>query len=187
MVTTPSVTGGLKHDSGKPRVDLLDPLWLLAVARVLGFGAEKYEAHNWRKGIAQSRLLAAAMRHLLAYNSGEDTDQESGLPHLAHASCCLMFLTNMAATRPDTDDRWKAPPSKADVPPPPQPGEWTPWFGETDDPPPGLTDGVAFRVRARSGAEWSYEDQSIPNSVPGWWRNRGSPSDIVAYRILRPA
>ncbi len=51
--------------------------------------------------------MAAAQRHLIAHYSGEDIDPESGLPHLAHASCCLMFLTNMAATRPDMDDRYR--------------------------------------------------------------------------------
>ncbi len=42
---------GTKFDGGKPRMDLLDPLWLAEVARVLGFGAQKYAAHNWRGGI----------------------------------------------------------------------------------------------------------------------------------------
>lgn len=101
--------GGTKHDQDKPRMDLLDPLWLEETAKVLGFGAQKYAAHNWRQGIAQSRLIGAALRHLTAHQRGEDRDPESGLPHLAHASCCLMFLTNMAATRPDLDDRYKAP------------------------------------------------------------------------------
>jgi hypothetical protein len=102
-----ATTGGTKHDSGKPPMSLLDTKWLTGVAEVLGFGAKKYAAHNWRKGISYSRLSDAAMRHLTAFNAGEDIDPESGLPHLHHASCCLMFLSNMAATRPDLDDRWK--------------------------------------------------------------------------------
>lgn len=99
--------GGVKFDQDKPRMDLLDPLWLEETAKVLGFGAKKYAAHNWRQGIAQSRLIGAALRHLMAHQRGEDKDPESGLPHLAHASCCLMFLTNMAVTRPELDDRYK--------------------------------------------------------------------------------
>ena len=104
-----SPVGGTKHDSGKPPMSLLDTKWLTGVAEVLGFGAKKYAAHNWRKGIAYSRLSDAALRHLMAFNAGEDLDPESGLPHLHHASCCLMFLSNMSATRPELDDRWKDP------------------------------------------------------------------------------
>lgn len=98
---------GSKHDSGKPRMDLLDRLALEDVARVLGFGAEKYAAHNWRSGLPTSRLIAAALRHTHAFNDGEDNDPESGLPHLAHAMCCLMFALNMHKTRPDLDDRYR--------------------------------------------------------------------------------
>lgn len=98
---------GLKYDSGKLRVDLLDPLALEGIAKVLGFGAVKYAAHNWRGGISYSRLIGAALRHLFAIIRGEDTDPESGLPHIDHLGCCWMFLSNMMKTRPDLDDRYK--------------------------------------------------------------------------------
>lgn len=97
---------GAKLDAGKPPVDLLDPETMLAITAVLAFGAQKYAAHNWRKGIAWSRLYAAVQRHLLAFWMGEETDPESGLPHLAHAGCGLMFLYWHSAHRPDLDDRW---------------------------------------------------------------------------------
>lgn len=100
---------GIKHDQDKPRMDLLDPAWLEGVAQVLTFGAEKYAAHNWRGGIEYSRLIAAAYRHLGAINRGENIDPESGQQHAHHAACCLMFLSNMISTRPDLDDRYKAP------------------------------------------------------------------------------
>lgn len=100
--------GGVKHDTGKPPMSLLDRHALEDVARVLAFGANKYAAHNWRQGIAYSRLLDAALRHLFAFAAGEDTDPESGLPHLAHAGCCVMFLQGMTHTRPDLDDRHKS-------------------------------------------------------------------------------
>lgn len=75
------------------------------IAKVLAFGAQKYAAHNWRKGIAYSRLLDAALRHLYAFADGEDTDPESGLSHIAHAGCCVVFLLGMIHSRPDQDDR----------------------------------------------------------------------------------
>ena len=98
---------GFKNDSDKPRVDLLPSIPLLGVARVLGIGARKYSAHNWRGGIQFSRLYAAALRHLLAFNDGEDLDRESGLNHLDHALCELMFLRELFETRKDLDDRYK--------------------------------------------------------------------------------
>jgi len=100
---------GQKFDSEKPPVDLLDTYALEQTALVLAFGARKYAAHNWRGGIRFSRLIGAAMRHLMAINRGEDIDPESGLPHAAHAACCVMFLLWMMHNRPDLDDRWKGP------------------------------------------------------------------------------
>ncbi len=99
--------GGTKHDDGKSRMDLYPRQALLEIGDVLAFGAAKYEQHNWRKGIQYSRLVAAALRHLTAWNEGEDKDPESGLSHLAHAGCCIAFLIEMQASRPDLDDRYK--------------------------------------------------------------------------------
>jgi hypothetical protein len=99
---------GIKHDSEKPPMDLLDSHALEQLALVLAFGAKKYARHNWRNGLQYNRLVAAAMRHMTAFNGGEDTDPETGLPHPAHAMCCMMFLTWMMANRQDMDDRWKA-------------------------------------------------------------------------------
>lgn len=100
-------TGGTKFDGGKCPLDLLDTRWEEAVAEVLAFGAKKYEAYNWRKGFPYSRLFAAVRRHLNQFWRNEDLDSESGLHHLAHASCGLMFLYVMATERPDLDDRCK--------------------------------------------------------------------------------
>jgi hypothetical protein len=99
--------GGLKYDESKPRMDLLDFSALEGLSKVLTFGANKYAAHNWRKGISYSRLVAAMLRHLAAIQRGEDIDPESGLPHIDHLGCCWMFLSNMTKTRPDLDDRYK--------------------------------------------------------------------------------
>lgn len=100
-----AIGGGIKHDQEKPRVDLLDADALEGLAKVLTFGANKYSAHNWRGGISYSRLIGAALRHLFAIMRGENTDPESGLPHVDHLGCCWMFLSNMMKTRKDMDDR----------------------------------------------------------------------------------
>lgn len=98
---------GIKHDQEKIQVELLDPLALEGLAKVLTFGAKKYAAHNWRGGLSYMRLLGALMRHTFAILRGEDVDVESGCPHVDHLGCCWMFLSNMMKTRPDLDDRWK--------------------------------------------------------------------------------
>ena len=92
---------GFKYDQGKQRYDLIPPLAESLVVDVLTFGALKYAPNNWR-GVSdpQQRYTAAAMRHLAAYRKGEYIDAESGLPHLAHAVCCLMFLAELDHENP---------------------------------------------------------------------------------------
>lgn len=97
---------GIKFDQDKPRMDLIDPTAMNELAKVLTFGAQKYAAHNWRKGLHKSRLLGAALRHLFAYLGGEDKDPETGLSHAAHAMCCCMFILGLEH-RADLDDRHK--------------------------------------------------------------------------------
>ncbi len=98
---------GVKYDGDKLPMDLLDPVALEGLAAVLQFGAKKYAAHNWRGGIAWSRLLAALLRHVFAILRGEIIDPESGLPHIDHVGCCWMFASSMMKTRPDLDDLYK--------------------------------------------------------------------------------
>jgi hypothetical protein len=102
-----NIYGGAKYDGSKPPLALLDPGFLEEVGNVLGFGAQKYAAHNWRQGIATSRLISAAYRHLGAINKGEDIDPESGYPHTGHLGCCIMFLDWTLKNKPELDDRWK--------------------------------------------------------------------------------
>jgi hypothetical protein len=97
---------GLKYDSDKPNMSLLSSLAIEELSKVLTFGAKKYSDHNWRKGISTSRLLAAAFRHLFAYLRGEDLDPETGLSHVAHAMCCMMFIIELKITDPKSDDRY---------------------------------------------------------------------------------
>lgn len=74
------------------------------VARVFDYGRNKYAAWNWAKGMAWSIPLACASRHLLSMNNGEWLDQESGLPHYAHALCNILMLATFARTYPDGND-----------------------------------------------------------------------------------
>ena len=83
---------GIKYDSEKPKMNLLPPKAIVEVAKVLTFGAQKYDAENWRKlDDLQNRYTAGALRHIFAHMDGEKLDPETGLSHMAHALCCLLF------------------------------------------------------------------------------------------------
>jgi hypothetical protein len=84
--------GFVKFDGSKPRPSLIPPNALAQVLDVLEHGAKKYSADNWRKCEDWTRYYDAAMRHLMAWRVGERHDPDTGLDHLAHACCSLMFL-----------------------------------------------------------------------------------------------
>lgn len=87
---------GQKHDQSKPRYSLIPSGSLASIVDVLEHGAAKYAPDNWKhvQG-ARERYYNASMRHVQAWWSGEQIDSESGLPHLAHAICSLMFLMTL--------------------------------------------------------------------------------------------
>ncbi len=84
-----------KHDAEKNRLELLDYDFIEGIGKILTFGAEKYEADNWKKAGSDEdlrRVRGAMMRHAFAYMNGEKTDPETGESHLYHMACCQMFL-----------------------------------------------------------------------------------------------
>jgi len=106
-VRTTSSTGGMK--GVKPERYSLIPVEALDImARLYGFGAEKYEAHNWRKGYEWSKSFDSLFRHATSALKGEDIDPETGLPHLAGVVFHCFTLMVFAEEHPEFDDRWKA-------------------------------------------------------------------------------
>lgn len=96
----------LKQDTMKLRYDLVPAEALEELVKVYTFGAKKYEAHSWEAGMKVSRIYAALFRHMLAWWTGEDTDKESGLSHLAHAAWnAIALLTYAKRGMHETDDR----------------------------------------------------------------------------------
>jgi hypothetical protein len=84
---------GRKDDQGKRRWHRIPWKALARVVDVLEYGAKKYAPDNWRKvSDPHKRYWDAAMRHLIDWQGGELCDKESGLPHLAHAVCDVLFL-----------------------------------------------------------------------------------------------
>lgn len=96
---------GVKHDSDKLPMDLIPPEVLEELAKVLQFGAGKYGAYNWAKGMKWSRVFAALMRHMWAWWAGTKQDEETKLSHLSHALACLSFLIAYERRGTGTDDR----------------------------------------------------------------------------------
>lgn len=101
-----SETGGQK---GKKLAELgtVDPLALLTLAEVSGFGAQKYDAFNYLKGYGWDLSFNAMTRHMLSFWNGEDLDDESGLPHITHAAWHALALTSFFKRGLGTDNRFK--------------------------------------------------------------------------------
>lgn len=101
---------GVKYDAGKEMMSLLPAEAMLELGKVMTYGAKKYEKENWRKGISYQRLMDAAQRHLLKFQSNQypDTDDESNLHHIAHAAVNLIMLLQFELEgRTELDDRYK--------------------------------------------------------------------------------
>jgi hypothetical protein len=100
-------TEGVKYDDGKVRWELLPFDAINEIAKVMTFGAMKYDEHNWAKGKSWSRAYGAMMRHMVAWCHGQDKDPEMGTSHLANAGCCLFFLLAWELRGAGSDDRYK--------------------------------------------------------------------------------
>lgn len=69
-------------------------------------GALKYGRGNWKAvGVRASTYYDACGRHLNKWFEGEESDPDSGLPHLAHALACLAIIVDAEAAGKLEDDR----------------------------------------------------------------------------------
>lgn len=104
-VTTEDRGTGARFNTNKPPLELIPLETLEQVARVLDYGRKKYASWNWAKGQSWMANLGCALRHLSAWQRGEDLDPESGESHLAHAACCILFALHFERHCRDMDDR----------------------------------------------------------------------------------
>jgi integrase len=95
----------LRYNKGKLRWSLIDWKSLEPMVRVLEKGAQKYDDHNWKKGMPTSQISESLLRHMFAFMNGEDNDLETNESHLGHVMCNVMFLIYNLKENPQFDDR----------------------------------------------------------------------------------
>ena len=102
-VVTPTINKdeAIKADNGKTDWSLVPFESLEGMVKVLEFGAKKYDSWNWTAGggFKWTRVLASCLRHLFAWSRGQDNDPESGLSHIYHAQCNLLFLAHYVGNK----------------------------------------------------------------------------------------
>lgn len=69
------------------------------------FGASKYEAWNWARGMRWSVVIACLKRHLIEILDGNEIDEESGVHHFGAVGCNLIMLIHYFDFYLEGDDR----------------------------------------------------------------------------------
>jgi Domain of unknown function (DUF5664) len=116
---------GARFNAGKHPLKFT-PLHLLEPAnRVWAYGANKYAAWNWAKGMPWSVPYECMLRHLAAWYRGEDIDPESGESHLGHIMCNVLMLEHFKTAFTEGDDRPKLEFQPGGLPYDAQPGSHT--------------------------------------------------------------
>ena len=89
----------MRYNAGKPKFSLIIPRFMRYMACVLTMGAEKYDEYNWQKSCNTEHhnqfrdgCLDSLQRHLNYWHEGDQYDEESGLPHMAHVAVNAMFI-----------------------------------------------------------------------------------------------
>jgi hypothetical protein len=85
----------LKMQEHKLQLTLVPKEAIECLAKVYEYGLHKYERDSWRKFTpeqAKNCLPDSALRHLLEYCNGQETDSDSGLPHLVQAAWNCLTL-----------------------------------------------------------------------------------------------
>lgn len=86
------ISGGKKFDGDKPDLSLVPRSAIEGMARAFMVGEKKYGRYNFTRGMQSHRFVAAAMRHIVAWQDGESKDPETGNHHLWHALASIAML-----------------------------------------------------------------------------------------------
>jgi hypothetical protein len=92
--------------SAKPDLSLVTRAMAESIAAALQNGVVKYGRNNWRSTPVRALVYTAAvMRHIKAYEDGEDVAADSGVHHLDHAIASLCIMRDAAAFGTLVDNR----------------------------------------------------------------------------------
>ena len=96
--------------SKKTPLQLLPPYALAQTALAHAEGARRYGPWNWRTNkVCATTYIGAILRHLTAWQDGEDIDADSGLSHIAKIGACCNILLDAGHCGTLVDDRSKVP------------------------------------------------------------------------------
>jgi len=95
----------VRYDYGKLRWDLMPDDALEKIVEIYTHGAIKYNDENWRDGFSWKRCIGSLKRHLKAFTTGEDIDEDSGALHLSQVAWNAITLLWFQLHGKGTDDR----------------------------------------------------------------------------------
>lgn len=95
--------GETKFDEGKPRIDLVPPELIFALAELFRKGASKHGERNWEQGLTASETFAAGMRHAWKWFMKRKSDKHTAMNHLVSAVWNLgnLFVCEVRGTLKD--------------------------------------------------------------------------------------
>lgn len=99
----------LRHNKDKIPLSMIPAHALEEIGKIFAFGAQKYSRNNWRRGLSWNELVDSCLRHISAFQQGQDVDPESKQLHIAHAATNLLMLIEQYETHPELDDRYHEP------------------------------------------------------------------------------
>lgn len=95
----------LRFNTNKTQTREIDPDFIMGIGEVLTACRVKYPEGNWMTPTKYSTSYESLMRHLMAFWSGKDYDEETKKQHLLHAATNIMFLYYQVRNHPEKDDR----------------------------------------------------------------------------------
>lgn len=108
LVRLVSTSVASKDDSAKVDLALIPQIALTEMARAFMVGEIKYGRYNYCKGHKSSKLVAAAMRHLKAWDDGEDYCPKDLQNHLGSVMACCAMILRQIELGTHIDDRYKS-------------------------------------------------------------------------------
>lgn len=109
MVSYPDDNPKTQYGEKKLKMSSTPVMPLQEMGKVFELGAKKYGRYNWRlHAVSATVYYDAALRHLMAWFEGEDTDPESGVSHLAHVMACMAILMDAQKNGKLKDNRLDA-------------------------------------------------------------------------------